>query len=298
MKAHRSGFVSIVGRPNVGKSTLLNRMVGAKVAIVSDKPQTTRNRIQAVLTRPEAQIIFLDTPGIHKPKHRLGQFMVRAALQTLKEVDLVLFLIEAQSPFGPGDKFVLGRLKDAGTPVILCVNKIDLVPKESLLPLISALQQKHEFTAIVPVSAAKGDNVDRLVGEIMHHLPPGPRYYPAEAVTDQPEQFVIAELIREKVLQLTREEVPHGVTVAVEEVTPRPGKVLFIRAVVYTEKDSHKGILLGGGGQMVKKVGQMARAEIEALFGTRVYLDLWVKVKQNWRRNDAFLGQFGYRPDR
>ncbi|RJX17180.1 MAG: GTPase Era [Ammonifex sp.] len=297
-KEHRSGFVSIVGRPNVGKSTLLNRMVGAKVAIVSDKPQTTRNRIQAVLTRPEAQVIFLDTPGIHKAKHRLGQYMVKVALQTLKEVDLVLFIVEAHSPFGPGDKFVLNRLKDAGTPAILGINKIDLVPRESLLPLISDLQQKHDFTAIVPVSALKGDNMDGLVAEIIRHLPPGPRYYPAEAVTDQPEQFVIAELIREKVLQLTREEVPHGVTVVVEEVVPRHGKVLFIRAVVYTEKDSHKGILLGGRGRMVKKVGQMARAEIEALFGTRVYLDLWVKVKQNWRRNETFLGEFGYRPDR
>jgi GTP-binding protein Era len=297
-KEHRSGFVSIIGRPNVGKSTLLNRMVGAKVAIVSDKPQTTRNRILAVLTRPGAQVIFLDTPGIHKPKHRLGHYMVKAALHTVKEVDLVLFIIEAHSPFGTGDKFILGRLKHARTPVILCINKIDLVSKESLLPLISNLRQQHEYAAIVPVSAAKGDNVDGLIEEIISQLPPGPRYYPAEAVTDQPEQFVIAELIREKVLQLTREEVPHGVTVVVEEVVPRPGKVLLIRAVIYTEKDSHKGILLGGGGQMVKKVGQAARAEIEALFGTRVYLDLWVKVKQNWRRNEVFLRQFGYRPDR
>ncbi|MCL6557768.1 MAG: GTPase Era [Firmicutes bacterium] len=293
---HRSGFVGIIGRPNVGKSTLLNRIVGTKVAIVSEKPQTTRHRIQAILTLPGAQVIFLDTPGIHKPKHQLGEYMVRAALNTLREVDLVLFLVEANTPFGPGDKFILERLKEAKTPVILCINKIDLVRKEYLLPLIDDLQRQHNFAAIVPLSAVSGENVNRLVQEILTRLPPGPRYYPPEAVTDQPEQFVIAELIREKVLLLTREEVPHGVMVAVEEMTPRSGQVLYIRAVIFTEKDSHKGIILGQKGQMLKKIGQFAREEIEALFGSRVYLDLWVKVKQNWRRDESFLTRFGYRP--
>lgn len=295
-KEHHSGFVGIIGRPNVGKSTLLNRIVGTKVAIVSEKPQTTRHRIQAILTLPDAQVIFLDTPGIHKPKHQLGEYMVRAALNTLREVDLVLFLVEANTPFGPGDKFILERLKEAKTPIILCINKIDLVRKEYLLPLIDDLQRQHNFAAIVPLSAVSGENVDRLVEEILTRLPPGPRYYPPEAVTDQPEQFVIAELIREKVLLLTREEVPHGVMVAVEEMTPRPGQVLYIRAVIFTEKDSHKGIILGQKGQMLKKIGQFAREEIEALFGSRVYLDLWVKVKQNWRRDESFLARFGYRP--
>jgi len=296
-KEHRSGFVSIVGRPNVGKSTLLNRLLGRKVAIVSDRPQTTRHRILGVLTLPGAQVIFLDTPGIHKPRHQLGEYMVKVALRTLREVDLTLFLAEAHTPFGAGDGFILERIKEARTPAILCINKTDLVPKSSLLPLIDDLRSKHGFLAIVPVSALTGENTDRLVEEVVAHLPPGPRYYPPETVTDQPEQFVVAELIREKVLQLTREEVPHGVAVVAEEVTPRSGELLYIRAVIYTERESHKGILVGQGGQMLKKIGQLAREEIEALFGSRVYLDLWVKVKPNWRREEALLRRFGYRTE-
>ncbi|MEW6572496.1 MAG: GTPase Era [Bacillota bacterium] len=296
-KEHRSGFVSIVGRPNVGKSTLLNRLVGRKVAIVSDKPQTTRNRIQSILTLPDAQIVFLDTPGIHKPRHQLGEYMVKTALNTLREVDLILFILEADAPFGPGDTFILQRLKEVITPVFACINKIDLVPKESLLPLIDDLQQKHRFAAIIPVSAMTGENTERLVSEVVAHLPPGPQYYPPETVTDQPEQTVIAELVREKVLQLTREELPHGVAVAVEEITPRSEDLLFIRGVIYTEKESHKGILVGKHGRMLKNIGRLAREEIEALFGRRVYLDLWVKVRPDWRRSEAFLRQFGYRPD-
>ncbi|MEW6173477.1 MAG: GTPase Era [Bacillota bacterium] len=321
-KDHRSGFVSIIGRPNVGKSTLLNRLVGSKVAIISDKPQTTRHRIQGVLTLPDAQVIFLDTPGIHKPRHQLGQYMVKVALNTLREVEIILFLIEANAVFGPGDEYILERLKSAKTPVILCINKIDLVSKESLLPLIADLQQKHSFNAIVPLSALSGENTDRLMQVLLSHLPPGPRYYPPEAVTDQPEKVVVGELIREKILHLTREEVPHGVTVIVEEMDLRSGskikdggceqgfkrrtddalrppssEVLFIRAVIYTERDSHKGIIVGRKGQMLKSIGQLAREEIEALFGSRVYLDLWVKVKPNWRRNEAFLGHFGYQQE-
>ncbi|MEW6447722.1 MAG: GTPase Era [Bacillota bacterium] len=296
-KEHRSGFVSIVGRPNVGKSTLLNRLVGRKVAIVSDKPQTTRNRIQSIFTLPDAQIIFLDTPGIHKPRHQLGEYMVRTALNTLREVDLILFILEAGAPFGPGDGFILKRLKEAATPVFACINKIDLVAKETLLPLIDDLRQKHDFAAIVPLSALTGENTEGLLKEIVAHLPPGPRYYPPEAVTDQPEQLVIAELVREKVLQLTREELPHGVAVAIEEMVPRSAGLLYIRAVIYTEKESHKGILVGKSGQMLKNIGRLAREEIEALFGRRVFLDLWVKVRPDWRRSEVFLREFGYRPE-
>lgn len=296
-KEHRSGFVSIVGRPNVGKSTLLNRLVGRKVAIVSDKPQTTRRRIQSVLTLPGAQVIFLDTPGIHKPRHQLGEYMVKVALNTLRGVDLVLFLVEAHAPFGPGDKFILQRLKEAETPVILCINKIDLVPKESLLPLIDELRQKHDFAAIVPLSAQTGENTRRLLEEVVAHLHPGPQYYPAEAVTDQPERLLIAEIIREKILQLTQEELPYGVAVEIEGMLPRSASLLFIRAAIYTEKESQKGILVGKDGRMLKQIGQLAREEIEALLGRRVYIELWVKVKPDWRRKEAFLRQFGYRPD-
>lgn len=297
VKEHRSGFVSIVGRPNVGKSTLLNRLVGRKVAIVSDKPQTTRTRIQSVLTLPDAQVVFVDTPGIHKPRHQLGEYMVRAALNTLKEVDLILLVLEADAPFGPGDGFIVQRLKEVATPVFACINKIDLVQKESLLPLIDDLRRRYDFAAVIPLSALSGENTERLLQEVVAHLPPGPQYYPPEAVTDQPEQTVIAELVREKILQLTREELPHGVVVAVEEMVPRSADLLFIRAVIYTERESHKGILVGKRGQMLKRIGRLAREEIEALFGRRVYLDLWVKVRPDWRKSEAFLRQFGYRSD-
>jgi len=296
-KGHRSGFVTIAGRPNVGKSTLLNRLVGRKVAIVSDKPQTTRHRIQSVLTLPGAQVIFLDTPGIHKPRHQLGEYMVKVALSTLRGVDLILFLVEAHAPFGPGDRFILERLKEAETPVILCINKIDLVPKESLLPLIDELRQKHAFAAIVPFSARTGENTGRLLDEVVAHLPPGPQYYPAGTVTDQPEQLLVAEIIREKIWQLTREELPYGVAVAIEEMVPRSAGLLYVRAAIYVEKESQKGILVGKHGRMLKQIGQLAREEIEALLSRRVYLELWVKVKQDWRQKENFLRQFGYRPD-
>jgi len=296
-REHRSGFATLVGRPNVGKSTLLNRVIGQKVAIISDKPQTTRHQIRCILTLPRAQVIFVDTPGIHKPRHLLGEFMVRAALDTLKEVDLVIFVLEAQQPLGPGDNYILERLNEVKTPVIACVNKIDRVRKEQLLPLIDELSKKREFTAIVPVSALTGENVDRLVEVIVENLPPGPQYYPPQVVSDQPERVVIAELIREKILQLTREELPHGVAVMVEEMGTRRENLLYIRALIFTERESHKGILIGQGGQMLKQIGQLAREEIEALFGQRVYLDLWVKVKPHWRRNEAFLRQVGYVPE-
>ncbi|MGQ9512125.1 GTPase Era [Thermodesulfitimonas sp.] len=296
-KEYRSGFVTLIGRPNVGKSTLLNCLVGQKVAIISDKPQTTRRQIRAILTLPEAQVVFVDTPGVHKPRHLLGEYMVKAALETLKEVDLIVFLLEAHRPFGPGDNYILERLREVKTPVIACLNKIDLIRKEQLLPLIDELRHKQEFVAIVPVSALTGENADRLLTVIVENLPLGPQYYPPGTVSDQPERVVIAELIREKILRLTREELPHGVAVMVEEMVPRSKDLLYIRAVVFAERESHKGILIGQGGQMLKKIGQLAREEIEARFGQRVYLDLWVKVKPNWRRSEAFLREVGYKPE-
>ncbi|RDV84349.1 GTPase Era [Ammonifex thiophilus] len=296
-KEYRSGFVSVVGRPNVGKSTLINNLVGQKVAIVSDKPQTTRHRILGVLTLPEAQVVFVDTPGIHKPRHRLGEYLVTLALGALKGVDLVLFLTEATSPPGSGDYFILEQLKKAEVPVILVLNKIDLISKPRLLPLIDLWRQEYDFAAIVPVSALTGENLERLVQEIVRHLPPGPQYFPPEVTTSQPPEFVVAELIREKVLHLTHEEVPHGVAVVVEEMIPRREDLVYLRATIYVERESHKKIIIGAGGQMLRQIGQKAREEIEAFLGKKVYLDLWVKVKEKWRRDDVALRQLGYKPE-
>jgi len=290
----KSGFVAIVGRTNVGKSTLLNALLGKKLAIMSEKPQTTRNKILGVLNRPGAQIIFLDTPGFHKPKHRLGEHLVQVATKTLREVDAVLFLVEALEPPGPGDEYVIRELKELKTPVLLVINKIDLVKKEELIPLIEIYSRRSIFAEIVPVSAKKGENLDRLVEVLVSYLPEGPRYYPEDMVTDRPESFIMAELIREKVLLLTSQEVPHAVAVVVEETEERPSGVLAVRAVIYTERESQKGILIGKGGQMLKKIGQLAREEIEALFGTKVYLELWVKVREDWRNRENFLVSFGY----
>ncbi len=289
----RSGFAALLGRPNVGKSTLVNSLVGHKVAIISNKPQTTRHRIRAVLTRDDAQAVFLDTPGVHKPRHRLGQYMVELALGTLKEVDVVLFLCEADHP-GTGDKYIVERLEKVSTPVILVLNKIDLVAKRELLPLIDGFRQLYRFSEIVPVSALTGENLERLTELVVAHLPAGPKYYPDGIVTDTPERFIMSEIIREKVLQLTSQEVPHSVTVDVEEVRERPNNLVAVRAVIYTERDSQKGILIGKNGGMLKEVGKRAREEMEVLFGSRIFLDLWVKVKTDWRNNEKHLRSFGY----
>ncbi|HAA89199.1 MAG TPA: GTPase Era, partial [Peptococcaceae bacterium] len=279
----KSGFVSIVGRPNVGKSTLLNHFVGKKVAIISDKPQTTRNRILGVLTTDEAQVIFLDTPGIHKPRHKLGEYMVRVAEKTLEEVDLILYVIDSSLPPGAGEEYILDHLQRVKTPVVLVPNKIDLVKKHELLPLIDWFASRYDFAAVVPVSALTGENTDELKKVIIDHLPEGPLYYPPDMVTDQPERFIAGEIIREKVLHLTREEVPHSVAVLVEEMKLRPNQVLYIAATIYVERDSQKGILIGRRGQMLKEIGKRAREELELIFGNQVYLDLWVKVKKDWR---------------
>ncbi|WP_072866767.1 GTPase Era [Desulfofundulus thermosubterraneus] len=290
----KSGFVAIIGRPNVGKSTLLNQLVGHKVAIMSDKPQTTRHKIHSIITRDDAQIIFLDTPGIHKPRHKLGEYMVEVALGALKEVDVILFLVEPQLP-GPGDEYIINQLREVTTPVILVINKIDLLEnKAELLPLIDVFRQKYNFAEIVPVSALKPENLDHLVELVVSYLPYGPKYYPDNMVTDRPEQFIMAELIREKVLHLTTQEVPHGVAVVVEEIEPRSDQLLYVRAVIYTEKESHKAILIGKGGRMLKEIGRLAREEMELLLGSKIYLDLWVKVKEDWRNQDLYLRNFGY----
>ena len=283
----------MIGRPNVGKSTLLNGLVGQKVAIMSDKPQTTRHKIHSVVTREDAQIIFLDTPGIHRPRHRLGEYMVEVALGALREVDVVCFLVETKEP-GPGDEYIIGQLRDLNTPVFLVLNKIDLVEKDALLPLIEIYRRKYNFAEIIPVSALTGENLPRLMDVVVGYLPPGPKYYPDDMVTDRPERFIMAELIREKVLHLTSQEVPHSVAVVVEEVEEKKNGLVLVRAVIYTERESQKRILIGRGGQMLKEVGRRAREEMEALLGSRIFLDLWVKVRPDWRNRASALQDFGY----
>ncbi|MDU2066832.1 MAG: GTPase Era [Sporomusaceae bacterium] len=290
----RSGFVAVIGRPNAGKSTLVNSLIGQKIAIMSDKPQTTRNKIMCVLTQDDAQMLFVDTPGIHKPKHKLGQYMVEAAEQTLREVDAILFVTDASEKFGPGEEYIIERLKEVKTPVFLVVNKIDLVEKPKLLPIIKNYQSRYDFKAVVPISALEKVNLDVLLTEIKSLLPEGPKYFPEDMITDQPERLVIAELIREKALQLTREEVPHAIAVDIEEIAPRPGDKLYVRAVIYVERESQKGILIGSGGTLMKKIGQQARVDVENLLGNPCYLDLWVKVKKDWRNRDSILKSLGY----
>ena len=292
-KKYKSGFVTVIGRPNVGKSTLINKIIGQKIAIMSDKPQTTRNRIQCILTQDDAQIIFLDTPGIHKPKFKLGEYMLKAAEGTLKEVDLIFFVIDATEKFGGGEKYILERLSATTKPVILVVNKIDLIEREKILPIIAEYSTRRNFAAVVPISAAEGTNVDALIDEAKKFLPEGVQYYPADMVTDQPERLIVAELIREKILHATQDEVPHSIAVDLEEFTERDNGTIFIRATIYVERDSQKKIVIGKGGSMLKNVGKAARPEIEMLLGANVFLDLWVKVKRDWRNSTSALNQFG-----
>lgn len=289
----KSGFVALVGRTNVGKSTLMNKLVGQKIAIMSDKPQTTRHKIHSVLTEDDYQIVFLDTPGIHKPKHRLGDHLVESALSSLGEVDLALFLCEAQKP-GPGDKYIIKQFQKVSTPIVLVLNKIDLVPKSEILPLIDSYRRLYDFKEIIPVSALKNENLDRLKDLILGFLEPGPKYYPDGMITDKPEKFIMAELIREKVLQLTSQEIPHSVIVEVEEIEKRSDDLVDVRAVIYIERDSQKGIIIGKHGSMLKEIGKRARQEMETLLGSRIYLELFVKVKANWRNNEKYLRNFGF----
>jgi len=290
----KSGFVSIVGRPNVGKSTLINAMVGEKIAIVTDKPQTTRTRIQGIFTNTQGQIVFIDTPGIHKPKHLLGEYMVRVSTRTLMEVDIVYYMTDVTKRFGGGEQFILDQLKDINVPVFLLVNKIDLVTAEEVQNYIQDFTCHMNFREVIPLSAVQGKNIPLLLEKTFADLPEGPLYYPEDDLTDQPVSFIVSELIREKALILTRDEVPHSLAVEIEEFKNHQDKKVYIRAVLYTERESQKGIMIGKSGQMLKTIGEQSRQEIEKFLQTRVYLDLWVKVKKNWRDSETNLGQLGY----
>ncbi|AGY81698.1 MULTISPECIES: GTPase Era [Carnobacterium] len=294
---HKSGFVSIVGRPNVGKSTLLNRIVGQKIAIMSDKAQTTRNKIQGIYTTPESQIVFIDTPGIHKPKHRLGDFMVDSAFSAFREVDVILFMVNIAEKRGPGDNFIIERLKTVKSPVFLVLNKIDKIHPDQLLPIIEDYRSLVDFEQIIPISASEGNNVDTLLSEVTKYLPEGPQFYPEDQVTDHPEYFIVSELIREKVLELTREEVPHSVAVVVESMQRNELGKVQVHAAIIVERSSQKGIIIGKGGKMLKDIGIRARKDIEVLLGDKIYLDLWVKVQKDWRDRQTNLQDYGYRKD-
>jgi len=291
----KSGFVSIIGRPNVGKSTLLNQMVGTKIAIMSDKPQTTRNKIRAVLTSEKGQIIFIDTPGVQKPRNKLGEFMLKQALTSLEEVDVLLYVVEANSPIGPQENYLLKTLAEVKNPIILAVNKIDTVSKAEAENIALIIENKIPVLKTYFLSALKGEGVADLIEGVFELLPEGPPYYPEGQVTDYPERFIIAEYVREQILHLTREEVPHSVAVVVEEIKPRENSdTVYVSAVIYVERDSQKGIIIGKNGKMLKEIGQRARREIERLLGSKIYLELWVKVKEDWRNREAWIRNFGF----
>ena len=292
----KSGFATLIGRPNVGKSTLMNYLIGQKIAITSNKPQTTRNRIQTVLTTEEGQIIFVDTPGIHKAKNKLGEYMVNIAERTLNEVDVVLWLVEPTTFIGVGEKHIADQLRKVTTPVILVINKVDMVKKEDVLPAIAAYKDLYDFAEIVPVSARSGENTDELLKVIMKYLPFGPQFYDEDTITDQPERQIVAELIREKALHCLNEEIPHGIAVTIESMK-KNRKVMHIDATIICERDSHKGIIIGKQGNMLKKIGSTARYEIEKMLGCQVNLKLWVKVKKDWRDSEYLMKNFGYRED-
>lgn len=293
----KSGFVTLIGRPNVGKSTLMNHLIGQKIAITSDKPQTTRNRIQTVYTDDRGQIIFLDTPGIHKAKNRLGEYMVSVAEHTLKEVDVVLWLVEPTTFIGAGERHIAEQLNKIHTPVILAINKIDtLKNQDEVLTFIEAYKDICSFAEIVPVSALKERNTDRLLEQIFKYLPYGPQFYDEDTVTDQPMRQIAAELIREKALRLLDEEIPHGIAVTIEKMTERKNGIMDIEATIICERDSHKGIIIGKGGSMLKKIGSAARREIENLMDTKVNLQIWVKVRKEWRDSELLMKNYGYNP--
>ena len=297
MSEHKSGFVSIIGRPNVGKSTFVNRVIGHKIAIMSDKPQTTRNKIQGVMTQEDAQIIFLETPGIHKPKHKLGDYMMRVARNTLAEIDAIMFMVNINEEIGRGDEYIMEMLKHVDTPVFLVLNKIDLVHPDDLMPKIEQYQTYMDFTEIVPISALEGHNVDHFIEVLKSYLPEGPKYYPDDQISDHPEQFVVSELIREKILHLTSEEIPHSIGVNVDRMIKESESRVRIEATIFVERNSQKGIVIGKGGKKLKEVGKRARLDIEHLLGSKVYLELWVKVQKDWRNKVNFIRQMGYIED-
>lgn len=297
-KAFKSGFISIIGRPNVGKSTFLNHVVGQKIAIMSDKPQTTRNKVQGVVTTDDSQLIYIDTPGIHKPKHKLGDFMVKVARNTLAEVDIIMFMVNAEEKIGPGDRFIMDMLKNTKTPVFLIINKIDLVHPDELLETIVSYTTEYDFAEVVPISALSGNNTDRLLDTLKKYLPEGPQYYPDDQVTDHPERFIIAEFIREKVLHLTREEIPHSVAVIIEKIERDKSRdIINVMATIVVDRDSQKGIVIGKQGALLKEIGTKARRDIEMLLGTKVFLELWVKVEKDWRNKPGRLKEYGFSND-
>lgn len=295
MKKFHSGFISLIGRPNVGKSTLMNCLIGEKIAITSHKPQTTRNKITSILTKEDFQCVFLDTPGIHKPKHKLGEFMVRSAENTFNEVDLVLMLIEPTEKVMDMDQYVIDRLENVKTPVVLVINKIDTIEREKLLEVIDTYRKLYPFTEVVPISAMKGSNTEELMQVIKKYLPEGPQYFPGEMVTDQPERQIASEIIREKALYMLQDEIPHGIAVEIMSMKKRQDQnMVDVEATIYCEKDSHKGIIIGKQGSMLKRIGSQARRDMERLLGSPIYLQLWVKVKKDWRDSDFLLKNFGY----
>ncbi len=290
---YKSGFVTLIGRPNVGKSTLMNYLVGQKIAITSNKPQTTRNRIRTVLTTGEGQVVFVDTPGIHKAKNKLGAYMVNIAERSLDEVDVVLWLVEPSTFIGAGERHIIDQLGRVKTPVILVINKTDMVKKEDVFLSIDAYRKAYDFAAIVPVSARSGENTDELVKVILQYLPYGPQFYDEDTMTDQPERQIVAELVREKALHCLQDEIPHGIAVAIDRMK-KEKKVMQIDATIICERDSHKGIIIGKQGVMLKKIGSTARYEIERMLDCKVNLKLWVKVQKNWRDSDYLMKNFGY----
>jgi len=290
-KNFKSGFIAIIGRPNVGKSTLMNCLLGEKISIISDKPQTTRNRIRGILTLPDAQLVFLDTPGIHKPLHKMNEIMVQTALGTYSEVDMIMLLVEATERPGAGDKFIIDTLARIKTPVLLVINKVDLIAKERLLPLMQELSGLYPFAEIIPVSALKKD-LGGLVDAILKRLPQGPKYFPDDQLTDQPERFVVTEIIREKIFELTKEEIPYSTAVVIEQMKEEPN-LTTIHAMIYVERDSQKGIVIGKNGALLKEIGTRARLDAEKLLGVKVFLQLWVKVKKGWRDDDHMLRNVG-----
>ncbi len=296
-KEFKSGFATLIGRPNVGKSTLMNHLIGQKIAITSNKPQTTRNRIQTMYTDEDCQIIFVDTPGIHKAKNKLGTYMVDVAEHTMGEVDVILWLVEPTTFIGAGERHILQQLKQVKTPVILIINKIDTVKKEEVLKFIDVYRREYDFAEIIPVSALKEMNLDSVISSVKKYLPYGPMYYDEDTVTDQPMRQIVAELIREKALRLLSDEIPHGIAVTVEKMSERQDGLYDIEATIVCERDSHKGIIIGKGGAMLKKIGSSARTEIENMMEARVNLQLWVKVRKEWRDSDLYLKNYGYHPN-
>ncbi len=291
----KSGFVAVVGRPNVGKSTLINALIDDKIVIVSDKAQTTRNRIICVYTDEAKQIVFMDTPGVHKPKHKLGEFMVDAAIDSLKEVEAVLFLVAGNEKRGPGDNFIIEQLGRVKVPVFLCINKIDTLKKEELLEVIVSYESAYPFAGIIPISAKEKENTEEVLTVLEEVLPEGPKYFPDDMITDQPERLIISDIVREKILLATRDEIPHAIAVDVDEMKTRPDGTTYIRATIYCERDSQKGIIIGKKGALLKELGAAAREDVQRLLATKVYLVLWVKVKKDWRNKSGMLSELGYK---